>query len=147
MEILVKRIARKETYTIGQMYINGVYVCDTLEDADRLYFGKPKVYGETAIPCGRYDVNLDSYSPKFGAKEPYKSVCNGLVPLIERVPNFSGVRVHCGNNEKYTEGCLLVGKNTQKGMVTDSRETFTYLMKHYLNHAREMHDRVCITIK
>lgn len=95
MEILLKRIARKERYTIGHLYINGKRFCDTLEDHDRLYYGKPKVKGETAIPCGRYEVLLNVYSPRFGAKEPYKSLCGGCVPLINNVPDFNGVRIHC----------------------------------------------------
>jgi len=97
MELLLKRIARKPTYTIGKLYVNKVYVCGVLEDYDRIYFGGSKVAGKTAIPCGRYEVVLNNYSPKFGNKEPYKSLCGGCVPLIANVPNFSGVRIHCGN--------------------------------------------------
>lgn len=97
MELLLKRIARKPTYTIGRLYVNNVYVCDVLEDYDRIYFGGSKVAGKTAIPCGRYEVLLNNYSPKFGNREPYKSLCGGCVPLISNIPNFSGVRIHCGN--------------------------------------------------
>ena len=95
MELLLKRIARKPTYTIGRLYVNNVYVCDVLEDYDRIYFGGSKVAGKTAIPCGRYEVLLNNYSPKFGNREPYKSLCGGCVPLISNIPNFSGVRIHC----------------------------------------------------
>lgn len=98
LEILVKRIARKPTYTIGKMYIDGVYFCDTLEDRDRLHFGERKIAGKTAIPEGRYDLVLNNYSPRFGAKEPYRTLCNGYVPLIANVPQFSGVRIHIGND-------------------------------------------------
>lgn len=97
MELLLKRIARKPTYTIGRLYVDNAYVCDVLEDYDRIYFGGSKVAGKTAIPCGRYQVVLNNYSPKFGNKEPYKSLCGGCVPLIANIPNFSGVRIHCGN--------------------------------------------------
>lgn len=147
MEILLRRIARKPTYTIGKLYINGVYFCDTLEDYDRLYFGGSKVQGKTAIPCGRYEVLLDNYSPRFGNKEPYKTLCNGYVPLINNVPFFSGVRIHIGNVAEHTDGCLLVGKNTIVGQVTDSRNTFTMLMVKYLNPARKRKEKVYITIK
>lgn len=146
MEILLKRIARKPTYTIGRMYINNVYVCDVLEDYDRIYFGGSKVAGKTAIPCGRYKVVLNNYSPKFGNREPYKSLCGGCVPLINNVPNFSGVRIHIGNTEADTDGCPLVGKNTLVGKVTDSRNTFTTLMTKYLNPARKRGEKVYITI-
>lgn len=97
MELLLKRIARKPTYTIGRLYVNNTYLCDTLEDYDRIFFGGSKVPGKTAIPSGRYEVVLNSYSPKFGSREPYRSLCGGCVPLIADVPNFSGVRIHCGN--------------------------------------------------
>ena len=147
MELLLKRIARKPTYTIGRLYINGVYFCDTLEDYDRIYFGGSKVSGKTAIPCGRYEVVLNNYSPKFGNREPYKSLCGGCVPLIVNVPNFSGVRIHIGNSENDTDGCPLVGRNTVVGRVTDSKAAFTMLMNKYLTPARKRSEKVFITIK
>ena len=82
MELLLRRIARKKTYTIGKLYVDGKYVCDTLEDYDRLYFGLPKVKHETAIPCGRYEVVQNIYSQRFGYKVPYKDVCKGYVPKL-----------------------------------------------------------------
>jgi len=147
MELMLKRIARKPTYTIGKMYINNLYVCDVLEDYDRIYFGGSKVAGKTAIPCGRYEVVLNNYSPKFGNKEPYKTLCGGCVPLIANVPNFSGVRIHIGNSERDTDGCPLVGKNTVVGRLTDSKATFTMLMNKYLTPARKRNEKVYITIK
>lgn len=147
MELLLKRIARKPTYTIGKLYVNGVYFCDTLEDYDRIYFGGSKVAGKTAIPCGKYQVVLNNYSPRFGMKEPYKTVCGGCVPLINNVPNFAGVRIHIGNTEGDTDGCLLVGKNTVKGKVTESRNTFISLMEKHLTPARKRNEKVYITIK
>lgn len=147
MEILLKRIARKQAYTIGKLYINGVYFSDTLEDYDALYFGKPKVMHKTAIPCGRYEVLLDNYSPKFGNREPYKTLCGGCVPLINKVPNFSGVRIHIGNDSNDTDGCPLVGRNTVVGKVTNSRSTFELLMKKHLNPARKRKEKVYITIQ
>ena len=147
MEILLKRIARKQTYTIGRLFINGVYFCDTLEDYDALYFGKPKTMHKTAIPCGRYEVLLDNYSPKLGNREPYKTLCNGCVPLINKVPNFSGVRIHIGNSDKDTDGCPLVGKNKVVGRVVDSKITFTALMNRHLTPARKRKEKVYITVK
>ena len=147
MELLVKRMARKDAYTIGRLYVNGKYFCDTVEDCDRLYFGKPKVVGLTAIPVGRYEVLLNNYSPKFGAKEPYKSVCNGCVPLIANVPQFSGVRIHCGNTAQDSRGCIIVGINKKVGMVLESKATFTSLMKKHLLVARDNKEEVYITIQ
>jgi len=146
MELILKRIARKPTYTIGKLYVNKKYVCDTLEDYDRIYFGGSKVAGKTAIPCGRYQVILNSYSPRFGAKEPYKSACGGCVPLIANVPKFSGIRIHIGNTEADTDGCPLVGKNKQVGRLADSRVTFISLMNEYLTPARKRNEKVYITI-
>ena len=151
MELILERKYRKPTYTIGKLYVvlNGVkqVISDTLEDYDRIYFGGSKVAGKTAIPCGRYEVVLNNYSPKFGNKEPYKTVCGGCVPLIANVPNFSGVRIHIGNTEGDTDGCLLVGKNTVKGKVTESRNTFISLMEKHLTPARKRNEKVYITIK
>lgn len=129
MRLTLKRIANKKDYCIGKLYINGKYFCDTLEDVDRGLddsmteeeIKEKKVYGKTAIPTGIYTVLL-TYSPK------YKKV----MPLINNVKGYSGIRIHSGNTAKDTLGCLLVGKNTQVGMVTDSRNTYNVLYKRLL---------------
>lgn len=129
MRLTLKRIANKKDYCIGKLYINGKYFCDTLEDVDRGLddtmteeeIKEKKVYGKTAIPTGIYTVLL-TYSPK------YKKV----MPLINNVKGYSGIRIHSGNTAKDTLGCLLVGKNTQVGMVTDSRNTYNALYKRLL---------------
>ena len=126
MEILVKRIAKKETYTIGKMYIDGKYFCDTLEDKDRGLsqsmteeeIRKIKVYGLTAIPTGAYKV-IVNYSERFGK----------LMPLLLDVKGYAGVRIHSGNTPSDSLCCILVGRNTAKGMVTESRKTFLRLME------------------
>ena len=123
--IEVERWHQKEKYTIGKMYLNGVYFCDTCEDTDRgLYQHMPietitskKVYGETAIPKGMYHVSL-TQSAKFGRKLPY----------IEDVPGYEGVRIHAGNTAKDSLGCILVGKNNIVGGVSNSRKTEDELM-------------------
>lgn len=147
MEILLKRIARRDTYTIGHLYINGVYFCDTCEDADRLYLGKPKIMHETAIPCGRYEVVQDTRSPRFGDKSPYKEVCKGYVPRLLNVPQFEGVLIHVGNSAKDSSGCVLLGKNKQVGKVLDSRQTWTEFMKRFMLPAKKRKEKVFITIK
>lgn len=129
MRLTLKRIANRKDYCIGKLYINGVYFCDTLEDVDRGLddsmteeeIKEKKVYGKTAIPTGIYTVLL-TYSPK------YKKV----MPLINNVKGYSGIRIHSGNTAKDTLGCLLVGKNTKVGMVTDSRNTYNALFKRLL---------------
>ena len=124
MKLLLRRIAKRDTYTIGRLYIDGKYFCDTLEDTDRnltsemdeYYIKEQKVYGKTAIPSGVYQVEI-TYSPKFRRN----------MPLVKDVKGFSGIRIHSGNTDEDTEGCILVGKNTKVGMVTDSRKTYNAL--------------------
>lgn len=125
MELIVKRIARKDEYTIGKLYVNGVYFCDTLEDTDRGLSDSMQVNevlakkrkGITAIPIGKYDVIL-TFSPKF----------KRVLPLLLNVKCYEGVRIHHGNTHDSTEGCLLVGENKVKGQVINSRATLERLM-------------------
>lgn len=147
IELRLNRIARKDRYTIGRLSVNGAFFCDTLEDRDRFYFGEKKVKGSTAIPAGRYKVDLNTISPRFGNKSFYKEVCGGYLPRLVNVPGFDGVLIHSGNTEADTEGCILVGKNAVVGKVLNSRFTFTNLMTRYLNKARETGEEVYITIE
>ncbi len=122
MEITVKRKYKKNDYTIGQLFINGKYVCDTLEDKDRgltddmllRQIIQIKVKGKTAIPTGRYQVTM-TYSQRFRRR----------LPLLTAVKGYSGIRIHAGNTHKDTEGCILCGENKRKGMVLNSRH-WTY---------------------
>lgn len=107
MKIKVDRIYKGESYTIGKMYLNGEYFCDTLEDAIR----PVKIPNETAIPAGTYKVEV-TYSPRFKRN----------LPLLVDVPNYTGIRIHNGSNKDHTSGCILVGFNTAKGKLTDSRK-------------------------
>ena len=153
MILKLQRIARKKGYTIGRLYVNGVRVCDTLEDTDRgLKQQMPlaevqarKVYGQTAIPTGAYDL-LMTYSPKFAAKswaKPY----NGRLPLVNGVPGFSGVRIHPGNTAADTLGCILVGRNTVVGRLTESADTFRRLMEQHIVPALAKKDKIRIIIE
>lgn len=114
MRLLLKRIALKEKYTIGKLYIDGEYFADTLEDPVR----EEKIYGETAIPKGTYKVTI-TLSPRF----------RRWLPLLHDVPNFEGVRIHRGNTPEDTHGCILVGQNKIKGQVVNSAYTEIELMK------------------
>ena len=107
MKIKVDRIYKGESYTIGKMYLNGEYFCDTLEDAIR----PVKIPNETAIPAGTYKVEV-TYSPRFKRN----------LPLLVDVPNYTGIRIHNGSNKDHTSGCILVGFNTSKGILSDSRK-------------------------
>lgn len=123
MKITLKRIALKGTYTIGKLYIDGEYFCDTLEDKVRdlnkngvFDNGEKKIYGQTAIPYGTYNVKW-TYSNKF----------KKYMPLIENVPSFAGIRIHAGNSSADTQGCILVGENKAVGKVLNSKNTVNKL--------------------
>lgn len=110
-----------EQSTEGKLFVNGTTECDTLEDKDRkLEDGGEKVYGETAIPRGIYEVET-SMSNRF----------KKVLPILLDVPGFTGVRIHPGNTSKDTEGCILVGTNmgsNTDNFVGHSRVAFTELM-------------------
>lgn len=129
MELLLKRIYLG-AYTIGKLYIDGAYFCDTLEDkvrdlnkdGDLDDDGEGKIYGETAIPYGTYKVSL-THSPKF----------KRILPLINGVKHFEGIRIHgvlkgAIARPVHTAGCVLVGKNSIKGGLTKSYEYLEQLM-------------------
>ena len=126
MKLHLRRLYRKPEYTIGKLYIDDVYFSDTVEDVDRgLYsymnmgeISKIKVKDETAIPYGKYKVRL-SMSPRF----------KKILPEIMNVPGFTGVRIHNGNWASDSSGCIIVGKNTVKGGVTQSKVTMSKLME------------------
>lgn len=129
MELTLKRIARKPGYTIGRLYVDGAYFCDTLEDTARDLSREPKRPGATAIPEGTYPVSLTAYSPKFGARPFYRDTCGGRLPRLLGVPGFEGILIHCGNTAADTAGCILVGRNTAPGRLADSQAAFAALVK------------------
>lgn len=119
MKLTLKRIALKPTYTIGKLYIDDNYFCDTLEDTVRDLnkdgkFGneEKKIKGKTAIPYGTYEIKW-TYSHRF----------KKYTPQLMNVPSFEGIRIHAGNSSKDTEGCLLLGENKKVGMVLNSKAT------------------------
>ena len=148
MELILERIAKRKTYTIGRLsileevideYSTGTaerYFCDTLEPTWRDYQnGAYKVKGRSAIPEGRYAVVI-SYSPKFEA----------WLPILLGVPKFSGIRIHAGNCSEDTEGCILVGKNREVGKVLDSR-IWLHRLKQKIVEAKGRGEAVWITVK
>ena len=117
------------------MYIDGQYICDTLEDADRglnqnmslKEINNKKVYGETAVPTGTYKVDMNTVSPKFKSRiwaKPY----GGKLPRLVLVPGYDGVLIHPGNKAEDTLGCILVGENKAVGQVLNSQVTFKKIM-------------------
>lgn len=157
MEILLIRKYKKPTYTIGNLYINGKWIANTLEDVDRNLNSSMTVEqikaikkpNETAIPTGTYKITLDTFSPRFGNKSFYKKVCGGKLPRILNIKGFDGVLIHVGegpNGKDLTSGCLLVGRNTIKGGLTQSKETFILLYNKLLE-AKSKREKIIITIK
>ena len=123
MKILIQREVLGPDYAEGKLYINGMFFCVTLEDKDRFLevakSEKDKVYGQTAIPRGVYELKVD-FSRRF----------KQLMPILVGVPGFSGVRIHAGNTPLDTDGCILVGLDRWKpGAILSSRTAFNRLMK------------------
>ena len=137
MKIKVERRWPKATYTIGRFYIDGILYCNTLEDTDRglkqtdslAYIKSRKVANETAIPKGTYGVAMNVTSPKYSASAWYWKLCQGKVPRLLNVPGWEGVLLHTGNNALQTAGCILLGKNTKVGQLTDSKACFQKIYK------------------
>lgn len=144
MEIIVRRLYKKEDYTIGKLYINGVYECDTLEDKVRDFNNEQKVYGRTAIPYGKYEVTLNVQSPKYANKSSY-IWCGGYLPRLINVPHFDGILIHSGNTAEHSSGCILVGENKVKGMVLYSMETLKRIYAK-LKSASNRGEQIWITI-
>ncbi len=130
MKITVNRIFKGSTYTIGKLYIDGVYECDVIEDVVREMPAtcpntprgiactcKEKVYAETAIPAGTYRVTME-YSPRFKRKLPY----------LHNVQHFIGILIHSGNDQGHSAGCIIVGRNKVKGKVLESKATLDALL-------------------
>ena len=155
MKLRLDRKWKKETYCIGKLYINNGPWCETCEDTDRhLTQDMPlskikevKIAGVTAIPTGTYTIRMDVVSPKYLKYPWYISNCHGAkMPRLENVPGWSGVLIHPGNTAKDSEGCILVGRNTAVGMVTDSKNTFLKLYNKMWD-AYKKGEKIEITIK
>lgn len=114
MKITIKRLHKTDRSTIGELYIDGKFECYTLEDVER----DVKIPSETAIPKGTYEVKI-TYSNRF----------KRLLPVLLNVPGFTGVRVHSGNTNHDTEGCVLVGMTKGNDLVSKSRLAFDRLFK------------------
>lgn len=154
MKLELERKWPKATYTIGRLYVDGVLFCNTLEDRDRGlkqsdsldYIKTRKVYGETAIPKGTYTVSMNVTSPKYAAVSWYWQLCKGKMPRLQNVPGFDGILIHPGNTALDTLGCILVGKNTKVGQLTESKAVFKALYKE-MKKASDMGEAIEITIE
>ena len=149
MQLKVKRIFRGPKYTIGNLYIDNEYFCDTLEDVDRgldqsmsvKEIIDHKIYAQTAIPTGTYPVTLDVKSPAFSRYSFYREVCQGKLPRLLNVKGFEGILIHVGDGPRaqdLTAGCILIGKNTIKGQLTDGKQVFKNLINRIKNNELEI---------
>ena len=112
MKLLLTRFQATDNSTIGTLAVDGKFECYTLEDAVRWQ----KIQDKTAIDPGTYNVIID-FSTRFQREMPH----------VMDVPNFTGIRIHPGNTEADTDGCILVGKEYSKDWVSESRAAFTPL--------------------
>lgn len=146
LHLTLIRAYRKADYTIGQLYTGNTLLCNTIEDTDRglnqndstEHIKKVKVPGQTAIPTGTYKLTV-SQSPKFGRR---------LIEVLN-VPGFSGIRVHRGNTAADSAGCIIPGKNTARGRVTDStrfEELLTQMVDNAIRSGEECYLTIVVNI-
>lgn len=141
MLLELKRVNSNETSTLGELYIDGVFFSNTMEDTDRNLnqfqsieeIKRLKIHGLTAIPTGTYEV-IVSYSNRFQM----------YLPLLLSVPGYDGIRMHPGNKAEDTEGCILPGVKLNDNFVTKSRITFASLFSKLKQAATK--EKIHITI-
>lgn len=122
--ININRTYRKDNYTIGKLYVNGSFVCHTLELHDSTYYGEDFILGKSAIPVGVYTLATSVWSQKF----------NGFRPRIKDFKYSKNILIHEGNKPKDTEGCILVGNNLITGQVLNSKSTLAKLQERLSQH-------------
>lgn len=152
MKLMLKRRYHGDGYTIGRLFIDGMSVCDTLEPTYRGLKSSMsleeirdrKVPGKTAIPEGTYIIDMNTISQKYSMKAAYQQ-CGGKLPRLLGVKGFSGVLIHIGNTAKDTAGCIIVGRNLEKGKVLESTRTF-WPVYEIMRGAFERHEEITIEI-
>lgn len=154
MELKVIRKWKKKDYTIGQLYVDGKFFSNTIEDTDRGLkqsmpledIKKKKIAGVTCIPSGTYGITIDVQSPKYTKSKTMMEFNNAKMPRLLSVPGYEGVLIHPGNSAKDTEGCILPGKNDKVGWVSNSTAYFKDLYKK-MKDARAKGQKITITIE
>lgn len=138
MKLTIKRTITRNSYTLGKLYVDGVYFCDTLEDKDRgltqnmsvEQIKSIKVPGETAIPKGTYKVTLDVVSPKFSKYPFYMQTCGGKLPRLIDVKGYEGVLIHVADGPKrdsLVQGCIGVGNLSAEEYLMNGKKVFAEL--------------------
>lgn len=142
MQLKLNRTYKGQNYTIGKLYIDGEYFCDTIEDTVRVLNDiGDKIPSKTAIPYGTYKITLNIVSPKYSQRKGY-DWCGGRLPRLLNVPFFEGILIHAGNTAEDSAGCILVGENKEKGKVLNSMATLKRLYK----RLKEVKDQIYIEI-
>ena len=152
-KIVLNRKWKKEEYTIGELYIDGNFICNTCEDRDRgldesmdiQMIKNRKIPTRTAIPTGTYEVRIDIVSKKYSNYEDYKEFCGGKVPRLMDIKGFDGILIHHGEHAGWSDGCILVGDNTKVGRLTNSFERFKEIYK-ILLQSHEKGEKITIEI-
>lgn len=142
MEIKIVRKYFKEEYTIGNVFVDGKWFSNSLEDKDRgltddmtlSQIKKIKVYSETAIPYGRYEVK-SYFWPKY----------RKVYPWLQNVKGFAGILIHAGKKADHTSGCLLLGENKIKGGLING-EKYVRKLTEMVQECEERGEKVYITI-
>lgn len=153
MKLTLHRVYKDPEYTIGRLYVDQLLLCDTIEDCDRglkqswdiTQILKVKVYGRTAIPKGTYKIGF-TVSPKFKYRAWAKKY-GGIVPEIQNVKGYGGVRIHPANRASELLGCIAPGTNSVKGAVTQSQAAYYKLMDDWLMPAHLQGRKIYITIQ
>lgn len=138
MKLTIKRIITRNSYTLGKLYVDGVYFCDTLEDRDRgltqnmsiEQIKSIKIPGETAIPKGTYKVTLDVVSPKFSKYPFYMQTCGGKLPRLIDVKGYEGVLIHVADGPKrdsLVQGCIGIGNLSAEEYLMNGKKVFIEL--------------------
>lgn len=159
MKLRLRRIALRDTYTIGKLEVliwgEWKWIADIIEDKVRdlnkngvFDNGETKVYGETAIPYGTYEITMDVKSPKYSnfKKYPQYERYDGYLPRLLNVPHFEGILIHTGTNASHSSGCLICGENKAVGKVLNSIKTFYRLMDEWFLPAKSRNETITLEI-
>lgn len=160
MKLLLTRIAKKDKYTIGRLYMQDkqnkqwVKLCDTIEDKDRgldqsmseANITHIKIKHQTAIPTGTYKIVMNIVSGTFVKKQKYKDFCGGKLPRLSYVKGFSGILIHAGIDQDSSSGCIILGENKVVGKVINSWETFKRVYN-LLKAASDRGEAITLTVQ
>lgn len=160
MKLLLTRIAKKDKYTIGRLYMQDkqnkqwVKLCDTIEDKDRgldqsmseANITHIKIKHQTAIPTGTYKIVMNIVSRTFVKKQKYKDFCGGKLPRLSYVKGFSGILMHAGIDQDSSSGCIILGENKVVGKVINSWETFKRVYN-LLKAASDRGEAITLTVQ